>query len=206
MTTHVERLLALEQFGIKLGLDAMRVVLRALGDPHERYPSVHVAGTNGKGSVTAMVDTALRAAGWRPGRYTSPHLVRLEERVAVDGVDIEPATLDDTSAACSPWSTTWWRGGDLAASPTFFEVSTAAAFLAFADAAVDVAVVEVGLGGRYDATNVVHPVVAAITSIDFDHERHLGSTLAAIAAEKAGIAKRGRAAGGRRGVPEDAWR
>ncbi len=169
----------------------MRVMLQALGDPHARYPSVHVAGTNGKGSVTAMIDTALRAAGWRPGRYTSPHLVRLEERVAVNGVDILPAALEEALGRVFAVVDDLVAGGDLPASPTFFEVSTAAAFLAFADAAVDVAVVEVGLGGRHDATNVVRPAVAAITSIDLDHERHLGSTLAAIAAEKAGIAKRG---------------
>jgi dihydrofolate synthase/folylpolyglutamate synthase len=189
--TSVERLFALEQFGIKLGLEAMRVLLAALGDPHTFRPSVHVAGTNGKGSVTAMVDTALRAAGWRVGRYTSPHLVRLEERVAVDGADVAPAVLEAALGRVFAAVDALVAAGRLGAVPTFFEVSTAAAFVVFADAAVDVTVIEVGLGGRYDATNVIRPAVAAITSIDFDHERHLGATLAAIAAEKAGIAKPG---------------
>jgi len=177
--TPVERLFALEQFGIKLGLDAMRVLLAALGNPHLAWPSVHIAGTNGKGSVSAMTERALRAAGLVTGRYTSPHLFRVEERIALDGRDIETARLSDALARV------------FAAVPTYFEVSTAAAFLVFAEAGVDVAVVEVGLGGRYDATNVLAPVAGAITSIDFDHERHLGSTLTAIAGEKAGIAKQG---------------
>lgn len=189
--THVERLFALEQFGIKLGLDAMRVVLAGLGDPHRRWPCVHVAGTNGKGSVTAMIDTALGAAGWRTGRYTSPHLTRIEERIVVDGAEVTPVALDDALRRVFAVIDRLLASGALPATPTFFEVSTAAAFVVFADAAVDVAVVEVGLGGRFDATNVVAPAVTAITSIDFDHERHLGTTLAAIAAEKAGIAKAG---------------
>ncbi len=189
--THVERLFALEQFGIKLGLDAMRVLLAGLGDPHRRWPCVHVAGTNGKGSVTAMIDTALRAAGWRTGRYTSPHLTRLEERIVVAGAEVTPAVFDQALGRVFAVIDRLQASGALTATPTFFEVSTAAAFVVFADAAVDVAVVEVGLGGRFDATNVVVPAVTAVTSIDFDHERHLGSTLAAIAGEKAGIAKRG---------------
>jgi dihydrofolate synthase/folylpolyglutamate synthase len=189
--THVERLFALEQFGIKLGLDAMRVLLAGLGDPQRRWPSVHVAGTNGKGSVTAMVDTALRAAGRRVGRYTSPHLARIEERVAIDGESVAPGVLDAALGRVFTAADALIAAGPLAAVPTFFEVSTAAAFLAFADADVDVAVVEVGLGGRHDATNVIVPAVAAITNIEFDHERHLGHTIAAIAAEKAGIAKAG---------------
>jgi dihydrofolate synthase/folylpolyglutamate synthase len=189
--THVERLFALEQFGIKLGLEAMRVLLAGLGDPHRRWPCVHVAGTNGKGSVTAMVDAALGAAGWRTGRYTSPHLTRIEERIVIDGAEVAPAVLDAALGRVFAVIDRLVASGALPATPTFFEVSTAAAFALFAEAAVDVAVVEVGLGGRFDATNVVVPSVTAITSIDFDHERHLGSTLAAIAAEKAGIAKAG---------------
>lgn len=189
--THVERLFALEQFGIKLGLDAMRVLLAALGEPQARWPAVHVAGTNGKGSATAMIDTALGAAGWRVGRYTSPHLARLEERIVVGGREVAPATFDAALGRVFAAVDTLVDAGRLAATPTFFEVSTAAAFVVFADAAVDVAAIEVGLGGRYDATNVVQPAVTAITSIDFDHERHLGTTLAAIAGEKAGIAKPG---------------
>ena len=189
--TPVERLFALEQFGIKLGLDAMRVLLAALGNPHLAWPSLHIAGTNGKGSVSAMTERALRAAGLATGRYTSPHLFRVEERIALDGRDIETARLADALARVFAAVDRLVAEGALAAVPTYFEVSTAAAFLVFAEAGVNVAVVEVGLGGRYDATNVLAPVAGAITSIDFDHERHLGSTLTAIAGEKAGIAKQG---------------
>ncbi|MBL8135746.1 MAG: bifunctional folylpolyglutamate synthase/dihydrofolate synthase [Acidobacteria bacterium] len=189
--TPVERLFALEQFGIKLGLDAMRVLLAALGNPHLAWPSLHIAGTNGKGSVSAMTERALRAAGLATGRYTSPHLFRVEERIALDGRDIETPRLSGALARVFTAVDRLVAQGALAAVPTYFEVSTAAAFLIFAEAGVDVAVVEVGLGGRYDATNVLTPVAGAITSIDFDHERHLGTTLAAIAGEKAGIAKRG---------------
>lgn len=185
------RLFALEQFGIKLGLDAMRALLGALGDPQDRWPSLHVAGTNGKGSVSAMTERALRAASLRTGRYTSPHLHRLEERVAVDGADVDPRTFEAALTTVFAAVDRLLADGILPHSPTFFEVSTAAAFVVFAEARVDVAVVEVGLGGRFDATNVITPVAGAITSIDFDHERHLGSTLAAIAHEKAGIAKAG---------------
>ncbi len=189
--TPVERLFALEQFGIKLGLDNMRGLLDALGTPHRAWPSLHIAGTNGKGSVSAMTERALRAAGLTTGRYTSPHLFRVEERIALDGCDIESERLSDALTRVFAAVDRLLATGALAAVPTYFEVSTAAAFLVFADAGVDVAVVEVGLGGRYDATNVITPVAGAITSIDFDHERHLGSTLGAIAAEKAGIAKAG---------------
>ncbi len=189
--TPVERLFALEQFGIKLGLDAMRVLLAALGNPHLAWTALHIAGTNGKGSVSAMTERALREAGLATARYTSPHLFRVEERIALDGRDIETARLSDALARVFAVVDRLVAEGELAAVPTYFEVSTAAAFLIFAEAGVDVAVVEVGLGGRYDATNVLMPVAGAITTIDFDHERHLGTTLAAIAAEKAGIAKRG---------------
>ena len=203
--TPVERLFALEQFGIKLGLEAMRVLLAALGDPHAAWPSLHVAGTNGKGSASAMTERALRAAGLVTGRYTSPHLFRVEERIALDGQDVDSAVLTGALTRVFAAVDRLVASGALAAMPTYFEVSTAAAFVVFAEAGVDVAVVEVGLGGRYDATNVITPVAGAITTIDFDHERHLGSTLAAIAGEKAGIAKPGvpLVVGD---VPDEAWR
>jgi dihydrofolate synthase/folylpolyglutamate synthase len=203
--TPVERLFALEQFGIKLGLGAMRTLLSALGHPEQQWPSLHVAGTNGKGSVSAMAERALRAAGLRTGRYTSPHLARVEERMAVDGRDVAPDVFAGALARVFAAVDALVAAGTLPHVPTFFEVSTAAAFLIFADAQVDVAVVEVGLGGRFDATNVITPLAGAITTIAFDHERHLGHTLAAIAAEKAGIAKDGvpLVVGD---VPEEAWR
>lgn len=191
MTPH-ERLFSLEQFGIKLGLDNIRLLLAALGHPERAYRSVHIAGTNGKGSVAAMVERGLRAAGLKTGRYTSPHLDRVEERVAINGATIDSDTFatvtQDVFAAIDRSRT---QPGGLTVLPTFFEVSTAVAFEIFRRAAVDVAVVEVGLGGRFDATNVLEPTITAITSIAFDHERHLGTTLGQIAYEKAGIAKRG---------------
>jgi dihydrofolate synthase/folylpolyglutamate synthase len=184
--TPLERLFALEQFGIKLGLDNMRAILAALGNPERTWRSIHIAGTNGKGSVAAMVERGLRAAGLRTGRYTSPHLDRIEERVALDGQSVDRATFESVTAHVL--DIVDGLGG---ISPTFFEVSTAVAFEIFKRARIDAAVVEVGLGGRFDATNVLTPTITAITSIAFDHERHLGHTLSEIAFEKAGIAKPG---------------
>jgi dihydrofolate synthase/folylpolyglutamate synthase len=181
----------LQHFGIKLGLENITMLLAALGEPQRTFPAVHVAGTNGKGSVSAMLDRILRNHGSRTGLYTSPHLVRIEERVRVDGERISPGefcalldrlreTIDGLMAA-----------GRLLYHPTFFEVLTALAFLHFAERKVDIAVLEVGMGGRFDATNVVRPLVSVITTISRDHEKHLGSTLRQIAFEKAGIIKPG---------------
>jgi dihydrofolate synthase/folylpolyglutamate synthase len=186
-----EYLASLELFGIKLGLSNVSTLCRALGEPQTAFPSLLIGGTNGKGSVAAFADEALRAAGHRVGRYTSPHLVRLEERFHIDGVPVPAATLDDAIDRVRVIGMDLAAIGTLDAYPTFFEVTTAAAFLLFQDAKVDVAVLEVGLGGRFDATNIVTPVAAAITSIALDHERHLGSTIEAIAGEKAGIVKTG---------------
>lgn len=189
--TPLERLFALEQFGIKLGLENIRILLGALGDPQHAYRSIHIGGTNGKGSVAAMVERGLRAAGLKTGRYTSPHLDRVEERVAINGQPIDSETFASVTAHVLDVADRLKAEGLLTVTPTFFEVSTAVAFEIFRRAAVDVAVVEVGLGGRFDATNVLTPTITAITSIAFDHERHLGTTLGQIAFEKAGIAKRG---------------
>ncbi|MDH4064656.1 MAG: Mur ligase family protein [Acidobacteriota bacterium] len=190
MTT-TERLFALETFGIKLGLDNIRALTSALGHPERAYHTVHVAGTNGKGSVSAMVEHGLRAQGYRTGLYTSPHLDRIEERAAVDGAAVAPEQFESCARDVLAVVDALASEGRLPVSPTFFEVTTAIAFEVFRRAGVEVAVVEVGLGGRHDATNVVEPMASAITSIAFDHEQHLGRTLAAIAAEKAGIARRG---------------
>lgn len=187
----LEYLLSLEKFGMKFGLTNIRTLCTALGQPHTKYPSILIAGTNGKGSVTAMVDCALRAAGLHVGRYTSPHLVRLEERFMING---EPVTTDALVETIEKLRTVIDRlmaAGSLDAPPTFFEVTTAIAFELFRKASIDLAVLEVGLGGRLDSTNIVDPVAAAITSIDFDHEQYLGTTLAAIAAEKAGVIRSG---------------
>ncbi|MEW6320719.1 MAG: cyanophycin synthetase [Acidobacteriota bacterium] len=186
-----DRLASLEHFGIKLGLDTIGRLLAALGSPHRAWTPVHVAGTNGKGSVTAMVERALRAAGHRTGRYTSPHLHRLEERFAIDGAEVRPEELDAVLADVFAVVDRLRADGAMAHWPTYFEATTAAAFELFRRAGVGCAVIEVGLGGRFDATNVLDPIATCITTIAFDHERHLGRTLAAIAGEKAGIARPG---------------
>jgi dihydrofolate synthase/folylpolyglutamate synthase len=181
----------LEHFGIKFGLDNIKALVAALGHPERACAWVHVAGTNGKGSVTASLDTALRAAGHRAARYTSPHLMDLTERFVVGG---QPVPRDALVAALADVRTTIARlraSGRLEVHPTFFETTTAVAFELFRRAGVDIAVCEVGLGGRLDATNVVEPRVAAITSIGFDHQQYLGATLREIAVEKAGILKPG---------------
>jgi dihydrofolate synthase/folylpolyglutamate synthase len=187
----VEFLFSLERFGMKFGLENIARLCEALGHPERTFASVIVGGTNGKGSVTAMVDTALRAAGHRSGRYTSPHLQRLEERFAIDGREVAPDVLERTADRVRQTVMDLVALGSLDALPTFFECTTAIAFELFREANVRVAVLEVGLGGRLDATNIVSPIAAALVSIDFDHQAQLGTTLASIAAEKAGIVKPG---------------
>lgn len=168
---------------IKFGLDTTRALLSALGDPQASFAAIHVGGTNGKGSVSTLVAAALRARGVRVGLYTSPHLVSFRERVRVDGVAISEASVAALTTRLEPVIR------ELEA--TFFEATTAIAFADFAARGVEVAVVEVGLGGRLDSTNVLEPLVAGITKIDYDHQKFLGDTLEAIATEKAGIAKPG---------------
>jgi dihydrofolate synthase/folylpolyglutamate synthase len=187
----VERLFALETFGIKLGLENIRRLCEALGQPQRTFVSLHIAGTNGKGSVTAMVHAALAAARIRAARYTSPHLVHLRERFVVGNDAIDDAMLQQVMTDVLDCADRLRRDGVLPAPPTFFEATTAMAFEIFRRERVEVAVIEVGLGGRFDATNVLDPPVGAITSIAFDHEQHLGHTLAQIASEKAGIIKPG---------------
>ena len=182
---------SLEQFGIKFGLDNIRALLTRLGNPDRTFRSIHVAGTNGKGSVTAMVDAALRAAGHRTARYTSPHLTDLSERFVIGGRPVAHDTLVCAVATVRDVVESLRFDGTLGVQPTFFEVTTAVAFELFRRAEVEIAVLEVGLGGRLDATNIVSPVVTAITSIALDHQLYLGSTLAEIAFEKAGIIKAG---------------
>jgi dihydrofolate synthase/folylpolyglutamate synthase len=172
------------RFGVELGLERIQRLLAALGNPQDRVPLVHVAGTNGKGSVCAYLAAVLGAAGYRVGRYTSPHLVSWRERIVVNGEPLATQDLVDrlkqVVAAIDPAQP----------SPTQFEVFTAAAWLHFAEAGVDVAVMEVGLGGRLDATNVVDaPLVSVITSLSREHWQRLGPTLADIAREKAGVLK-----------------
>ena len=189
MSDPLSYLFGLGQFGIKFGLESMAAIVERLGHPERAFQSVHIAGTNGKGSVTAMVDAGLRAAGHRSGRYTSPHLMELEERFVIDGHPIDRNAMIAAVADVRDAVEELCVAGVLQTHPTFFEVTTAVAFELFRRARVEVAVLEVGLGGRLDATNVVTPLVTAITSIALDHQQYLGSTLSAIAAEKAGIIK-----------------
>jgi len=179
----LEALYGLERRKDKLGLDGTRALLGALGDPQNRFSAVHVAGTNGKGSVCALVERVLREAGYRSALFTSPHLVDFRERIRVRGRWAERSRLERRLAEIQELPV----GRDR----TFFEIATALAFDDFASRRAEIAVVEVGLGGRLDCTNVVVPVVTAITSIGLDHTEILGDTLEKIAAEKAGIAKPG---------------
>lgn len=175
----------LEQHGIKLGLDNIRRLLEAAGRPERAHPAVHVAGTNGKGSVVAIVAAIARAAGYRVGRFTSPHLVEVTERFLVDGTPMPDEALDEHIA--------FFRAvaEKMSPPPTFFEMNTAIAFRWFAQSEVDLVVVEVGMGGRLDSTNILEPTATAITNIALDHTKHLGDTLEQIAFEKAGIIKPG---------------
>jgi len=190
----LQYLFGLEQFGIKFGLDNITAIVARLGHPERAFTSIHVAGTNGKGSVTAMVDASLRAAGHKSARYTSPHLVDLSERFVIDGRPVGERDLVRAVADVRDAIDDLRTRGELEVQPTFFEVTTAVAFELFRRANVEIAVLEVGLGGRLDATNVVAPphlVATAITSIAFDHQLYLGPTLREIALEKAGIIKPG---------------
>ena len=176
----LEELAARRRFGMKPGLDAIRGISAALGDPQKSFKAIHVAGTNGKGAVCAMLDAALRANGLRVGRYTSPHLVKLNERFFLDG-----APIGDDALSAAAEKVAKIAPDDL----TFFEALTAVAFLVYAEAKVDYAVLETGLGGRLDATNVCVPELCVITRIGLDHCDWLGDTVEKIASEKAGIIK-----------------
>src|SRR6058998_1103038 len=184
----LEHLYRLERFGIKLGLENIRRLLSLLGDPHRGLKVLHVTGTNGKGSVCAYAASVLEKAGYRVGLYTSPHLVRFNERIQVNRT---PITDDDVLRLWSGMqpairAMTAARAID---HPTFFEVTTAMAFEYFHDRQVDIAVIEVGMGGRMDATNVVDGLVSVVTRVDLEHTDHLGKTVERIAREKAGIIK-----------------
>ena len=172
--------------GVRFGLERTVALLEKLGNPHRAYPVVHVAGTNGKGSSLATAEALLRGRGLRVGKYTSPHLVDFRERILIDGAPIEGGAVVEF---VDRWVATIEQLG-----ATFFEVNTAMALDAFARAHVDVALIETGLGGRLDSTNVVDPIVAGVTTIGWDHMEYLGDTLEKIAAEKGGIFKRGRPA------------
>lgn len=180
-----------ETLAMKLGLDAIRALAAACDNPQAEFPAVHIAGTNGKGSTAAITAAILRASGLRSGLYTSPHLVAITERIKIDDAQIAPDEFARLATTVRAAGEKLVAGGALAAVPTFFEQVTMIAYLYFAERRVDLAVLEVGLGGRLDATNICEPIVTAITPVGFDHEQYLGHTLAEIAGEKAGIIKPG---------------
>src|SRR3984957_20285396 len=175
----------------KFDLVNIRAVCQRLGNPERAFRSVHVAGTNGKGSTAAMLASILRAAGLRAGLYTSPHLLRVNERIRLDEADISEADFAKTFERVQAVIEELLASGGLLAHPTFFECVTGMAFDYFAREKADPAVIEVGMGGRLDSTNIIVPEVAVITQIDFDHENFLGHSIEEIAGEKAGIIKRG---------------
>jgi len=180
----LEYLFSLGRFGIKLGTETISAMLAGLGDPQDRFPSIHLAGTNGKGSVAAMLAAVLSRSGYKVGVYTSPHLVHINERFCVDGRPVSDGQVLEA-----------FRAVHNAPRPereaTYFEYTTAMAFHIFARTKVDWAVVETGMGGRLDATNVISPRLSVITNISLEHQQYLGRTLAAVATEKAGIIKPG---------------
>lgn len=182
------RRLGNEVLTMKFGLDTIRRLLAELGSPHEKFPSVLIAGTNAKGSVARFLAGVLTESGARTGLYTSPHLVNVEERFVINDQTIEP---EEFARLLTEVETAIGRVG-FERHPTYFETLTAVAFRYFASRSVDVAVLEVGMGGRLDSTNVVDPLVSIITPIGLDHQRYLGNTIELIAAEKAGIIHKGR--------------
>ena len=186
----LKELYGLERFGIKLGLDVVRNLLHRLGDPQDAFPAIHVTGTNGKGSTCAFLASIFRAGGYCVGLYTSPHLVRFNERIRVDGAMISDGDVARLYQEIKPHAAAMAARNETD-QPTFFEVTTAMAFRYFAERRVDVAVVEVGMGGRLDATNVVNPDACVITRIGLEHTENLGRTVERIAREKSGIIKPG---------------
>jgi dihydrofolate synthase/folylpolyglutamate synthase len=186
----LEKLYRRRQFGIKLGLEPVRRMCELLGSPEREYGIIHVAGTNGKGSTCAMIASILRSAGIRTGMYTSPHLAEFNERIKIDGEDLSDADLSIVLEECEDAAKK--VKSEIGHDATFFEIATLMAFAAFRRAGVKVAVIETGLGGRLDATNVVTPLVSVIMPISLEHTEHLGKKIEEIAQEKAGIIKPGR--------------
>ena len=173
----------LEHFGMKLGLETITKLLHLLNNPQNKIKCIHIAGTNGKGSTTAYITQILQEGGYTVGMYTSPHLVKFNERIRVNGQEINDKDIIKLTKKIKEVC----EKNDL--NPSFFECATALAFLYFVEKKVDFAIIETGMGGRLDATNVIHPLMSIITNISFDHQKHLGSTLEKIAVEKGGIIK-----------------
>src|SRR5579864_5500092 len=176
----------------KFDLAHMRVLLRAMSHPERAFPAVLIAGTNGKGSTAATLASILRASGLKTGLYTSPHLVQINERIRVNGEAISDDDFAREHGEIDAIAEKLIAQGELPWHPSFFEMMTAIAFAHFARERVDIAVLEVGMGGRLDATNVVEPLVSVITDISLDHQKFLGNTVSEIAGEKAGIIRHGR--------------
>ncbi len=176
---------------MKLGLENITALLAALDDPQTKYKKVQVAGTNGKGSVCAFLDSICGEAGIRRGLYTSPHLIAITERIRIDGVDVSEVEFARLSSRVRETSESLVAEAKLERVPTYFEQVTAMALLAFAEAKVELAILETGLGGRYDAVTAANAEIAAITRIDLDHQEYLGNTIEEIAAEKAAIIRQG---------------
>src|SRR6185312_6445857 len=180
----------------KFDLAHMRALMAALGDPQKSFPSVLIAGTNGKGSTAATLASILAVAGYRTALYTSPHLIRVNERIricepGIDGVQISDEDFARLYFRVDDAANRLVAAGELPHHPSFFEVLTALAFLYYAEQKIGIAVLEVGLGGRLDATNIVEPLLSIITDIALDHQDYLGNTIAAITREKAGILRPG---------------
>jgi len=184
----LKELYSLERFGIKLGLTNITDLLRRIGNPQDHFPAIHVTGTAGKGSVCAFIDSVLREAGYRTGIYTSPHLIRFNERIKVSGREISDDDVVRLYEYVKP-HTIAMANESRAKQSTFFEITTAMAFTYFYEREVDVAILEVGMGGRMDATNVVHSILNILTRIGLEHTEHLGKTVKRIAREKSGIMK-----------------
>ncbi|RTZ98771.1 MAG: bifunctional folylpolyglutamate synthase/dihydrofolate synthase [Deltaproteobacteria bacterium] len=180
----LDAMYVLRRFGIKLGLDIIGDILKALGNPQDQLRFIHIAGTNGKGSIAASLSSILGQAGLRVGLFTSPHLVRFNERIRINGREIENDHMVDAYLAVN-------RANKGSREATFFEITMAMAMFEFARQKVDIAVIETGMGGRMDATNIIQPMVSIISNISIEHRQHLGNTIAAIATEKAGIIKTG---------------
>src|SRR5574341_2638011 len=178
----IEYLYALQKHGIKLALSNTYALMEIMGNPHRAFRAVHVAGTNGKGSTSAFIAAMLRAAGYRVGLYTSPHLISFTERIRINSVPISEQRVVELAQRVRDGYQRTFPGGAGAITPTFFEVTTAMAFTYFAEEGVDIAVIEVGMGGRLDSTNVVTPLVSVITNIDIEHAEFLGNTIGLIAA------------------------
>ncbi len=181
-------LYGLEKYGIILGLDNIKIILSMLGNPEKKFPSVHVVGTNGKGSTTAFLTSILSRAGYRVGRYTSPHLIKFSERITIGNREIAEK---DISRIAFMIRDKIANSAERKRPYTFFEVTTALAFQYFAEKNVDIAIIEAGLGGRLDATNVLTPLVTVITNVGLEHKEFLGNTIEAIAYEKASVIKPG---------------